>query len=194
MNKSFYLCSGMEGLPTTTKLYTALQHAFGLRHAEAAHFDANKAIVELLDGQQPMLWHCSKGGEPHPLLVDDLDRLKLLVEVALFQVKHNQENLIPSGQSYDSFRRACRDEIKKVAPEHAFNSGRIEFANIRYYQITGVLSPKMTGLDPGDEHIEYIAEKLNISVEEARRLDRAARADIAKLLGHKQVRSTRYYL
>lgn len=194
MHKGFYICSDMESMATTTKLYTALQHTFGLRHAEAAHFDANKAILELLNGQQPMLWRCSKGSEPHPLLVDDLDRLQLLVEVALFQLKHNQENLIPIGQSYDTFRRTCRDEIKQVAPELVFNAGRIEFANIRYYQITGVLSPRMTGLEPGGEHIEYIAEKLNILIEEARRLDRAARVDIAKLLGHKQVRSTKYYL
>ncbi|MGR5318926.1 hypothetical protein [Vibrio sp. PNB22_1_1] len=186
--------SHSHNMTLIAQLFFLLQSTFGFRHKEAAHFNALKAVQALLAREEPALCCSTKNGEPRPVLIDSLDRLQLLLTAVQFQVTHEQECLIPRGMYYETFRRACCRERKQWGLDSTFNAERKYFAQQRYFELTSVYCVAWTAESDGDAQVAYMMSKLDISEEEARQSHNVALADIAQWLGHKDLRSVKYYL
>ncbi|MGR5238256.1 hypothetical protein [Vibrio alfacsensis] len=171
-----------------------LARLFGFRLKEAAHFDANKALEVHLLGQPILLLENTKNDNPRRVLVNTVEKLACLCNIAQYQQLCNKSTLIPAHLSYDSFRKSFWKKTNAIDLQYNIGGERKSFACDLYLLLVGALCPLQSGIPRGIQHYQYIATQLNISPAEAIVRDTEARLEIAKWLGHRSIESTYYYL
>ncbi|MEJ1383067.1 MAG: integrase domain-containing protein [Candidatus Sedimenticola sp. (ex Thyasira tokunagai)] len=164
---------------------------FGLRFEESAKLNArtakeqaeNKGYIRVLDG--------TKGGRARLIPIESRHQLAVLRKAT--ELQDNHRSLIPADQTYAEFRNAAYKSIQN-APMRGFHGTRHGYAQSRYQQITGAICPVKAGITHGTAHYRFLSEKLGISVNEAKTLDKEARLQVAQELGHGRIEVTNAYL
>ena len=133
----------------------------------------------------------TKGGRPREVRITSEKQINALRDAAILQQK--DRSMVPAEQSLKSYINSCYKQLE-VTVMSGFHGERHHYANSRYEQITGVKSPVEAGVKHGSSHINYIAEKRNITTEKAKSLDQNARSRIAEELGHSRISITNSYL
>lgn len=166
-----------------------MQRIMALRFKESCLINPRKVlsyakttgIIRITDG--------TKGGRPREFPANNDIILVLNQAVKLQQ---NEKSMIPEGLTWRQYQNQCYREITQTGLN--FHSERHSYANNRYSDLSGVESPVRAGIPHGVEHFKYIAEKLKISIPEAKERDQDWRLQISKELGHSRISITNHYL
>lgn len=162
-----------------------LQREFGLRFKESCLINASKSYQEALEKGSVTISEGTKGGRDRNVPITSEKQLETLLRASEIQGKHH--SMIPSHLSFKEYKQeAYSNNIQ-------FHAERHTYANERYIQLTGCLSPVRAGIERS-ERFEYIASSLNVSVEQAKEIDHEARMTIANELGHGREFVTNQYL
>lgn len=167
-----------------------LQRELGLRFKESSLLDAHRALKHAETTKMIRIEYGTKGGRSREFAVSSAKQIEVLRRAA--QVQGGDRSLIPKDLSWAQYQTRCYRELKNT--EIRFHGERHHFANARYEALTGVQSPVQAGISHGAEHHQFIAEKLSISLSEAKLLDEAARLQVSQELGHSRVSITNNYL
>lgn len=176
-----------------TAVLLDLLRAFGLRFEEGAKFDARRALMEARRRGVVTISDGTKGGRTRlvPISPERAEmQISALERAALIQGK--DRSMIPASQSYRNFRRRLYREAKLAGVN--FHSERHDYAQERYEALVGAPCPVVAQTKHGQKHYEYVSERLSISVEKAKEIDREARKKIAEELGHGRIGVTNAYL
>jgi hypothetical protein len=96
--------------------------------------------------------------------------------------------MVPKDARYIDLQRACCREYG------GWHGERHAYAQNRYMALVGAPCPVAAGVRHGAAHHRHLAGALGVGVDEARRLDRAARLQVAEELGHGRIGITNAYL
>jgi len=161
-----------------------LQRAFGLRKEEALKFRPSEAIKETPSGQRYLQFKAgTKGGKErivplsqNPEMLTEQSRvLTLAISLA------GRGSMIPPDKSYKQGSNIYKHQCQKARLDN--NHGlRHAYAQERYHQLTGWLSPKAGG--PTSKELSP----------EAKVIDQRARFTISTELGHEREQITVTYL
>ncbi|MGR5318927.1 integrase domain-containing protein [Vibrio sp. PNB22_1_1] len=171
-----------------------LQRTFGMRFREASLFDATRALKELKQGQAPNLWRGTKGGQSRALPVDTEEKHRLLARVAGYQQAQQRDTLVPSHLSFKAFQSEAWRQTKRADRRYLSHGERKHFACEYYAKAMGVRCPVQAQVAHGKAHHQYIANALNLTVQEAKRRDHQVRLALSTLLGHHRISVTHAYL
>lgn len=155
-----------------------LQEAFGLRREESLKIQVDKADrgnVLVLDGS----W--CKGGRSREIPILTAYQQELLADVRDFCLTQGTSSLIPADKSYYQQMRSYEYQTRKSGLNR--NHGlRHHYAQQRYHQLTGRLSPKCGG------------PTIKQMTTDQRTDDYSARMIISSELGHSREQITANYL
>lgn len=182
------------GVETEIRLVMRLQRLLGLRFREASLFNAKQALKELDETSSFTVARGTKGGQSRLLNVYNDEQLRVLKEVADYQIEHETESLIPDTSSFKDFQKYAWRHTKEADDAYRSHGERHFYATDFYLKHVGAKCPVQAGVQHGKEHYQYIAATLSINVDEARALDRAVRLELSKHLGHHRVEVTNAYL
>lgn len=166
-------------------LMLVLMWAFALRAREAWLFEPHRAVDYV--GGMLRIRRGTKGGRPRDLdltadWLDDPDKLALLKHAKTY-ASASTGTLIPADMSFlawqSHFYRVLRRHGVSRATDHVAHGLRHQTANDLYEAMTGRTSPVRGGEAP------------ETSEEKAK--ERAARHEIAKILGHGRIQVTASY-
>ncbi|WP_347987725.1 integrase domain-containing protein [Methylomonas sp. AM2-LC] len=164
-----------------------LQRAFGLRFKESCLLNPKLALKEALKDGRITLRAGTKGGKLRRVPCRPCGITALEQAIAV----QDGRSLIPKNISYADFQKACYEQARLA--EIGFHSERHFYAQDRYREITGAPSPVEAGWSR-KERIFQLALYLNISEEEAQKIDAVARLQISLELGHHRVEISNAYL
>lgn len=157
------------------KLSLKLQEAFGLRREESIKF-----MAEWADRGDHIVLKASwcKGGRTRKIPIRNEQQRNLLNEVKSFS---SGKSLIPLNLTYVQQKNRYEDQTAKagLCKMHGL---RHAFAQLRYFELTGLLAPAASGKTSKELTAE---EKV---------LDRQARLIISGELGHEREQITAVYL
>lgn len=165
------------------------QRSLGLRFEESAKLDARSALAEAKETGQVTIDAGTKGGLERTVPASP-EAVAALSRAAAIQ--GGDRSMIPSGQSYASFQREAYAELREAGGT-GFHGERHSYAQERYAELVGANAPVVEGWGR-EERFERLADALGVSVDEARAIDEAARAQIAEELGHGRTEVTNAYL
>ena len=168
-----------------------LQRELGLRMKESCLINARSVLNQAEKSGVIQITAGTKGGRPREVRITSEKQINALRDAAILQQK--DRSMVPAEQSLKSYINSCYKQLE-VTVMSGFHGERHHYANSRYEQITGVKSPVEAGVKHGSSHINYIAEKRNITTEKAKSLDQNARSRIAEELGHSRISITNSYL
>lgn len=168
-----------------------LQRELGLRMKESCLINASAALQQAEKSGVVKIIAGTKGGRPREVPITSKKQINALQNAAVLQQK--DRSMVPAEQSIKSYINSCYKQLEGTVMA-GFHGERHHYANSRYEQITGVKSPVEAGMKHGSAHINYIAEKINITTEKAKSLDQNARSRIAEELGHSRMSITNSYL
>ncbi|MEZ8495221.1 integrase, partial [Vibrio splendidus] len=131
----------------------------------------------------------TKGGRPREISINSHHQIEALQHATNFQ--KNDYSLIPSNLTWAQYQSFSYREMKSVVLH--FHQERHYYANLRYEQITGVLSPIQSNVNHS-KHYDYLSKSLCITRKEAILLDHQTRQKIAEELGHSRISITNNYL
>ncbi|MCC9272266.1 MAG: integrase domain-containing protein [Lactobacillus gallinarum] len=155
-----------------------LQQAFGLRREEAIKFQpkfADRKTEILLKGS----W--CKGGRERTIPITTPEQRRLLDEIHVFCRENNTPSLIPHHKTYEQQMRTYEYQTAKVG--EVKNHGlRHRYAQKRYEELSGLLSPKKGG---------KTSRRLSESEKQA---NQEARLQVSSELGHNREEITAVYL
>ncbi|PSW15771.1 integrase [Photobacterium rosenbergii] len=141
---------------------------------------------------------CEKNHTPRIVTVRHANQIKALEDALPFQGNHH--SLIPADKSYAEYSSHCYRQLSKI-DGYLAHSERRYFAQTLYSEaikslthIKGVQCPVVANVQHGKAHHIYLAEKLNVSLKEAKAIDKAAREIVTKELGHKRISITNSYI
>jgi integrase len=160
---------------TNSRLSLELQAAFGLRRAESIKFNASFA-----DRGDTLVLKASwcKGGKEREIPIRTVAQRALLDAV---RAQCGKGSLIPAGMTYkaqlDRFKHQC-----SRAGIHGVHGLRHAYAQARYAELTGWRCPAQGG--PTSRQLSP----------EQKVVDRAARLEISRELGHEREQVTAIYL
>ncbi len=162
-----------------------LQRELGLRFKESCLINANKSYQEAIVKGSITVSEGTKGGMDRNVPITNQNQLDALFRAS--EIQGNHHSMIPSHLSFK--------EYKQEAYSHniQFHAERHTYANDRYTQLTGCLSPVRAEVERS-ERFEYIANQLSVSIEQAKEIDHEARMIIASELGHGREFVTNQYL
>jgi len=163
------------------KAIYGLAQSLGLRFEEASKLDLVRAEREL-DREFLHIEYGTKGGQSRDVPLTDQAReaISRAHEIAQSQ---GTRNLIEREQTYrDHQREMYREGIR-------FHAGRHEYANQRYSELMhqrGIetQSPVLSDKPADQAWSAYLAEKSGLTQREAREIDREARFELSRELGH----------
>lgn len=161
-----------------------LLRRFGLRFKEGALLDATSALSAAKKFHQITVSRGTKGGKARRISITSPEQLAILEKAAQLQ---DDRSVIPREMSYVQFRRIC------YRLSGQFHRERHSYAHGRYEALVGASCPIVAGKGHGKAHYRFLAESLEISIDEARAVDRAARLQVAAELGHKRKVITNAY-
>ncbi|MDG3084728.1 integrase domain-containing protein [Vibrio hannami] len=174
-----------------------MQRAFGLRFEEASKANPSVMLKEALQKQAITVSEGTKGGQSREVPIRSQVQIDILRTASVFQGNHH--SMIPNGQTYAQFHSQSYREFGRLS--YHTHSERHSYAQQSYsnhiQQKTGVqniLCPVAAGISHGTQHINYIAEKAGLTVENAKALDNYARIQVAEELGHHRMDITNSYL
>ncbi|OOF41667.1 integrase [Rodentibacter rarus] len=155
-----------------------LQQAFGLRREEAIKFQpkfADRETEIVLKGS----W--CKGGRERMIPITTPEQRRLLDEIHVFCRENNTQSLIPRHKTYEQQMRTYEYQTAKVG--EVKNHGlRHRYAQKRYEELSGLLSPKKGG---------KTSRRLSESEKQA---NQEARLQVSSELGHNREEITAVYL
>ena len=166
------------------KVVLALQRALGFRKEEALKFRPSEVIKQTSSGRVYLQFKAgTKGGKER--IVPLSQNTEMLTEqnrvLALAANLAGRGSMIPSDKSYKQGNNIYKHQCQKAGLDN--NHGlRHAYAQDRYFQLTGWLSPKAGG---------PISKELS---PEAKGIDQRARFIISKELGHEREQITVTYL
>ena len=168
-----------------------LQENLGLRYEESAKIDAVKALAEALTTNKVTISEGTKGGLTREIPITNTKQIEALKTASNIQGSHH--SLIPKDLSYAQFRSLSYQAIGNTEAK-GYHDLRHTYAQGRYQQIAGEKCPIAANIEHGKAHHQYLSQKLDISVQEAKSLDQDARSQIAEELGHHRIDVTNNYL
>lgn len=180
----------LEMLPERLQAQSELQRELGLRFKESSLIDAKRVLERAEKTGKIRIESGTKGGRTREFSVVSQSQLDALKHAA--EIQQDDRSMIPADQSWRQYQNECYRVNSNTGMN--FHGNRHYFGNERYMAITGVESPVVSGVAHGEAHYQYIAEKLHISLDDARQLDKTARLQIALELGHCRVNITNNYL
>ena len=168
-----------------------LQRELGLRMKESCLINAHSALHQAEKSGVVQITKGTKGGRSRSVPITSEKQISALQNAAVLQQK--DRSMVPAEQSLKSYINSCYKELEATVM-CGFHGERHHYANSRYEQLTGVKSPVEAQIKHGKNHINYIAQKRNITTEQAKSLDLNARTKIAEELGHSRISITNNYL
>ncbi len=175
------------------RLQIELQREAGLRFKESALFNGHELHRDgSLDIEKG-----TKGGQLR--IFKATDPMKELVDyVKDFRKEYGlSKSLIPDQYDFKQWRDFAYNTVKTFNNEnnasYNFHANRHSYAQQKYQSLTNTLPPVKSGCTK-QEQIKYIADKNNITVEQAKELDVNSRMQISEELGHHRIDITNYYL
>lgn len=183
----------------------AVMREIGLRAQESLKFNAGKALAQIEKGSDKIrITDGTKGGRPRWVHLSNnpetrekqVEAIKKLAS-ALKEAKAGTALRVAqkvAGKGVAGAHKTAVNAMYKVRPEgYRFHGERHYYANRSYFEKVGVMTPVQMGVTRG-EQLKAVMEKHGCRLEEAKRLDAAARLEIARDLGHNRVAITRAYL
>ena len=166
-----------------------LQREIGLRFKESCLIDAKSALNQAIETGKITVSDGTKGGREREVEITRDSQITALQRCA--EIQKNDYSMIPSDQTWSQYQTNAYHQIEKT--NITFHQERHHYANDRYFQLTGCQSPVASGIEHS-KHVDYLANKLQISKDEAKALDKEARLKIARELGHSRVSISNNYL
>ena len=167
-----------------------LMRDLGLRFKESCLIDAKQCLKQAETTGSIVIDRGTKGGRSREIPITSSQQIKSLKTAS--EIQGNHRSMIPLEQRFKSYQQQCYSEIKNS--KVGFHSERHAYANSRYEQLTGVRSPVQSGIKHGKNHIAYLSEKLGVSKQQAKEIDKTARLQVAEELGHSRTSITNNYL
>ena len=175
----------LDALSDRAAALLRLQRAFGLRFKESALLDAKGAarsaakhgFITVVDG--------TKGGRARTVPVSRPEQIEALVAAAAMQGK--DRSMVPT-ERYIDFQRECYREYGE------WHGERHAYAQARYETLVGAPCPVAASIKHGKAHHTFLAERLGLSIRQAKALDAESRKIIAEELGHGRIGITNQYL
>jgi len=175
------------------RLQIELQRDAGLRFKESALFNGHELHRDgSLDIEKG-----TKGGQLRTLQATY--SIKELVKyVKDFRKEYGlSKSLIPDQYDFKQWRDFAYNTAKAFNngnnASYNFHGNRHNYAQQRYQNLTNTLPPVKSG-HTKEQQLKYIADKNNLTVEQAKELDINARMLISEELGHHRIDITNYYL
>lgn len=166
-----------------------LQREFGLRFAESAKIDANRAFTQALKNRSITVKDGTKGGRSRAVPITRPEQIIALQAASVMQGNHR--SMIPAEQTYAQFRNEAYKQIENT--QFNFHGQRHHYAQQRYQTIVGAPCPVVGGVLRREQH-QHLSRVLGISISAARQLDYAARMQVSNELGHGRINVTNAYL
>ena len=163
-----------------------LQRELGLRLKESCLINAKDVYKQAIEHGKVKIEDGTKGGREREVPITSESQIEALRVAAEQQGKHH--SMTPSDQTYIQFQRDMYREVGQ-----GMHGERHHYAQDRYEQLTGVKAPIAAGIEHKDRH-DFIAKELNISKDDARKLDHEARMIVSSELGHGRIQITNSYL
>jgi hypothetical protein len=174
-----------EGLPERLGAILELQRQFGMRFKESALLDAHAALKTALSDKAIRVVDGTKGGRPRTVPIVKAEQVDALVRVAAIQ---DGRSMVPKAERYVDFQRACYREFSN------WHGERHAYAQARYEVLVGAPCPVVAGIKHGKAHHAFLAERLGLSLHQAKAWDIENRKIIAEELGHGRIGITDTYL
>jgi len=162
-----------------------LQRRLGLRFKESALLDARGALKTALAERLVRIDDGTKGGRPRIVPIVRTAQVEALARAAAVQ---DGRSMVPGASRYVDFQRACYRE------HSGWHGERHAYAQARYEALVGAPCPVAAGIKHGKAHHAFLAERLGLSVGQAKTLDQESRKIIAEELGHGRTGITNAYL
>ena len=175
------------------RLQIELQKKAGLRFKESALFNGRELHRDgSLDIEKG-----TKGGQLRTLHATDSVK-ELVKYVKDFRKEYGlSKSLVPDQYDFKQWRDFAYNTVKTFNNEnnssYNFHANRHNYSQLRYQNLTNTLPPVKSG-HTKEEQLNYIADKNNITVEQAKELDYNARMQISEELGHHRIDISNYYL
>ena len=163
-----------------------LQRELGLRLKESCLINAKDVYKQAIEHGNVKIEDGTKGGREREIPITSESQIEALRVAADQQGKHH--SMTPVDQTYIQFQRDMYREVGR-----GMHGERHHYAQDRYEQLAGVKCPVAAGIEHKDRH-DFIAKELNISKDEARKLDHEARMIVSNELGHGRIQITNSYL
>lgn len=179
------------------RLVMQLQRYLGLTFREAALFNHDKAMAFSGNIQPMSVMSISEGTanrRVREVPYNPLEIFWFMGSVDSYQKEKRQQTMIPAKLSFQQFENEVRQQTKRADPRYDSLGERAYYACEYYYSRMGVRCPSQANIPPGQAHYIYIALKLRVSVEEAKRRDHEVRASLAKCLGQRCASATYIFL
>ena len=170
---------------------TELTEHLGLRIKEASLLNTKAAISEARKDGRITVRTGTKGGRKRIIPITTEKQILALSNAAKLQSK--ARSIIPPDMNWKQWKEKLYKSAEKYGLS-GFHGGRHLYCQNRYYCFTGVHPPVVAGIKHGLPHIKHISQQLNISLLEARKIDRKTRSQIAAELGHGRIDVTNVYL
>ena len=162
-----------------------LERYLGLRFKETALLDASTALKTALAERRVRIADGTKGGRPRIVSIVRTAQVEALARAAAVQ---DGRSMVPKDARYVDFQRACYCE------HSGWHGERHAYAQARYEALVGAPCPVAAGVGHGKAHHAFLAERLGLSLAQARAWDRENRRIVAEELGHGRIGITNAYL
>jgi len=174
-----------ESLPERLGAILELQRKFGMRFKESALLDARGALKTALSDKGIRIVDGTKGGRARTVPIVKKEQVDALVRAAAIQ---DGRSMMPKASRYVDFQRACYREFSN------WHGERHAYAQARYEALVGAPCPVVAGIKHGKAHHVFLAERLGITIRQAKACDIENRKIIAEELGHGRIGITNTYL
>ncbi|MCQ1058898.1 integrase domain-containing protein [Photobacterium sp. DNB23_23_1] len=174
-----------------------LMRHFGARFEGSCKLNVKEALSSALKNGYIRI-DCEKNQTPRTVTIRHPEQISALEEALPFQGSHH--SLIPPNKTYAEYSGHCYQQFTKIDGYLAHSERRF-FAQTLYSEtiqnLTGIPEvhcPVVAQTPHGQAHHKYLAEKLNVSLKEAKSIDKKARKVVSKELGHKRISITNSYI
>ena len=174
-----------EGLPERLGALLELQRQFGMRFKESALLDARGALKTAFSDKIVRIVDGTKGGRTRIVPIVRAEQVAALTGAATIQ---NGRSMVPEASRYIDFQRACYREFSN------WHGERHAYAQARYETLVGAPCPVVAGIKHGNAHHAFLAERLGMTLIQAKACDVENRKIIAEELGHGRIGITNTYL
>jgi len=164
---------------------------FGLRIKEASLLNSKSALTQALELGRVHIHKGTKGGRARWIPIRTERQISALRQATIIQ--KNTRSLMPPNSNWKKWRKNLSTASKKTWGS-GWHGGRHLYAQNLYKVLTGLEPPVVAKISHGSPHLQYLSEKLTISIKEARTIDREARLQVAQELGHDRVDVCNSYL
>ncbi|GEA49267.1 hypothetical protein VIN01S_00710 [Vibrio inusitatus NBRC 102082] len=171
-----------------------LQRAFGLRFREASLTDCEKALKEYHSTGFITVSRGTKGGQDRTIEIENSNQVSALERGANLQAQTGHVNATPVDSSFKAFQSKAWREVKSINSNYLSHGERKFFACQYYTEKMGVVPPVIAGVSHGKAHLVFAAERLGITVSEARIKDEKVRLQLSQILGHHRPGITNAYI